>query len=101
MLSGSNALWSSQLVTYYATVGSNVDLVADAAAALAGTSGNQYASRPGSCRQLIASVGGNVNMTLASGQNITIPLASNVAYPIQATKLLASGTTATGILVLY
>jgi hypothetical protein len=53
-------------------------------------------------RWLVAAVAGVavVNMQ-GTGNSIAIPLAAGVPMPVRCTRVLASGTTATGIISLY
>ncbi len=51
---------------------------------------------------ILVGASGDVRVTLTSGTTITLPaLAGGVWHPIEATRVLATGTTATGIVAGY
>lgn len=53
-------------------------------------------------RALMVAVGGDVAVILKDGTSVTLPgLAAGVMYPVRTTRILATGTTATGIKGLY
>lgn len=53
----------------------------------------------GMCRGFMVGADGNIAVTMAGGGNVTIPVLAGNIYPIQITRVLSTGTTATGILV--
>ncbi|PCI45034.1 MAG: hypothetical protein COB49_10485 [Alphaproteobacteria bacterium] len=53
-------------------------------------------------RALMVAGGGDVAVVLKDGSGLTLPgLAAGVIYPVRAARILATGTTATGIKGLY
>lgn len=52
-------------------------------------------------RAILVTAAGNVNMTMADGVAVTVPMAANTLYPYMVTAVTASGTTATGIFGFY
>lgn len=51
---------------------------------------------------LLVAVGGNVRVQMVSGNAVTLPaLSAGQIYPAQFTHVLATGTTATGIVALF
>lgn len=53
-------------------------------------------------RGLIVAVAGNVAVTMANNDRITLPaLIAGVIHPVSVKKVHTSGTTATGIIVTY
>lgn len=57
----------------------------------------------GTCRALIFTAAGNVVITTAAGNDVTLPISANwfgVQY-IRASRIKATGTTATGIFACY
>lgn len=53
-------------------------------------------------RALMVASGGDVAVILKDGTSLTLPgLATGVIYPVRAARILATGTTATGIKGLY
>lgn len=52
-------------------------------------------------RALNVAASGNVQVTTVGGQTATVYIAAGIAFPIRATRVWASNTTATGIRSLY
>ena len=52
-------------------------------------------------RGLLVGVSGNVDVTMAGGQRVTIGLAAGVIHPLAVTIVWAAGTTATGVVGFY
>ncbi len=53
-------------------------------------------------RALMIAGGGDVALVFKDGTTLTLPgLSTGVIYPVRATRILATGTTATGIRGLY
>ena len=52
-------------------------------------------------RAILATVAGNVNMTMADGTSVTVPVAANTLYPYMVTAVASSDTTATGLFGFY
>jgi hypothetical protein len=53
-------------------------------------------------RALMVAGGGDVSVILKDGTSLTLPgLAAGVMYPVRTRRILATGTTATGIKGLY
>lgn len=50
------------------------------------------------CRALYVGQGGNLRVTLVGGSTVTLVAASNGWHPVRATRVWATGTTATDIL---
>jgi hypothetical protein len=49
----------------------------------------------------MVAIGGDVRVTLVSGQTVTLPaLAPSVLYPVRVKRVWAAGTTAAGIVAL-
>jgi hypothetical protein len=55
----------------------------------------------GPCRAVWVEGTGTVRMTLAAGDTVTLTLAAGFAHPFVATRIWATGTTATGVVALY
>ncbi len=52
-------------------------------------------------RGLMASVAGNVKITMIDGSVLTIPVLANVIYPLGITRVWSTTTTATGMFAFY
>lgn len=52
-------------------------------------------------RAILATVAGNVNMTMADGVAVTVPVSANTLYPFMVVSVAAAGTTATGLFGFY
>jgi hypothetical protein len=50
---------------------------------------------------LYAGVSGNIAVITAKGQTTTIPAIAGMPIPVVVTRVLVTGTTATGIIALY
>lgn len=50
---------------------------------------------------IVLGASGNLKVTTLNDAEITLPLASNVVYPISVKKLISSGSTVTNVLVLW
>ena len=55
----------------------------------------------GQCRALFIGVAGNVVVHNADGDSVTFAAAASQVLPIRTTRVLATNTTATGIVALY
>lgn len=55
----------------------------------------------GVCYGLLVAYDGNIKLTYANGLTDTIFLVSGIVHPIQAKRVWATGTTATGIKACY
>ncbi|WP_443747231.1 spike base protein, RCAP_Rcc01079 family [Asticcacaulis solisilvae] len=55
----------------------------------------------GPCRAIWVEGAGVVKMTLAAGDVVTLTLGAGFAHPFVATRIWSTGTTATGVVVLY
>lgn len=85
-----DGLFSSQNYKAYASSGvlsGNVDL----------TSGDELG---GACRAIYCAQAGNLVVTRLDGTSVTIPFAAGVTLNVVAKALVASGSTAQGILVM-
>jgi hypothetical protein len=58
------------------------------------------ADLPRAGRALNVAVSGNVRLTTVDGTTATIHIAAGIAFPVRAQRIWATGTTATGIVVL-
>jgi hypothetical protein len=56
---------------------------------------------PVASRGLNVEVGGSIRVTTIEGDEGTVHVAAGVVFPIRASRIWATGTTATGIAVLY
>jgi hypothetical protein len=52
-------------------------------------------------RAIVVGEAGTVAVTFGNGTSVQLPLTAGVIYPIRAQRVLATGTTATGITGLY
>jgi hypothetical protein len=79
------------------------------AAGLSGPADDLHAVTPddgadlpgGVCRSIFVGVGGNVVLRDKHGHEVTLVSADSQYHPIRPARVLATGTTATGILALY
>lgn len=55
----------------------------------------------GTCRGFHCNVAGNVAFHDFTGNAVTLTVLAGVSYPYSASRILAAGTTATGIFALY
>ena len=88
---GSTSDWK-----YYATVAADTNVVTDRPLY------DEHGRGKRLPRAFIASVGGNlVVKPTYQGSNVTLPVTAGVWYPISFETMIASGTTATGIIVVW
>lgn len=59
------------------------------------------ADLPSPCQGIMVTVAGNVVCRNLAGQDITIPVPVGVILPISTRRILATGTTATGIIAFW
>jgi hypothetical protein len=52
-------------------------------------------------RALWIGVAGNVAVTMSGGQNVTFIMPAGGPYPVSVSRVLATGTTATGIVAIW
>lgn len=61
---------------------------------------NDTADLPRTSRAVNVSTTGDVRLTTVDGTTATVHVAAGIAFPVRASRVWATGTTATGIVVL-
>jgi len=56
---------------------------------------------PSACRALNVATSGTVSVTTVGGTTATVYMAAGVAFPVRARRILATDTTATGIVAMW
>ena len=59
------------------------------------------ADLPEACRALNVGGSGTVALTTVGGTTATVYVTAGIAFPVRARRILATGTTATGIVVMW
>lgn len=68
---------------------------------LSGVTPNDATDLPVASRAVNVAVSGNVRVTTVGGSTEAVFIAAGVPFPVRATRIWSTGTTATGIVVMY